>query len=245
MSTQISITTPDGTARAWHFAPSAPSRTGVIIYMDIFGVRQALFDMAARISGLGHHVLVPDLFYRTGEYPFLVGTEAARFPEVMAGMRERRDRTSVSATVKDTPFFIEALTERGATGPLATVGYCLGGARALRAATDNPDRVAAAASFHGGNLAGDDEDSPHHHIEKARARIYVGSAGVDASFPPEQSARLAEALRRAQLEHQIENYATCEHGWAVIDGPKFHAEGAERHFRRLAVLLDETLAGRA
>jgi carboxymethylenebutenolidase len=66
----------------------------------------------------------------------------------------------------------------------------MGGGRALTATARYPDRVIAAASFHDGNLASESPDSPHLLADKMKARIYVGVAGVDGSFPPEQSARL-------------------------------------------------------
>ena len=75
----------------------------------------------------------------------------------------------------------------------------------------------------------------------ARARIMVGTAGVDASFPPEQAGRLAEALHAAEVDHVIENYAGMKHGWCVPDHAMFDAVGAERHWQRLAVFLAETL----
>ena len=89
----------------------------------------------------------------------------------------------------------------------------MGGGRALNAAAAFGERVAAAASFHGGNLASDAPDSPHRQRRQIKARVYVGVAGVDRSFPPEQSARLAEALRTAEIDHMIENYVGMQHGW--------------------------------
>jgi carboxymethylenebutenolidase len=64
---------------------------------------------------------------------------------------------------------------------------------------------------------------------------------VDRSFPPEQSARLAEALRAAEVDNVIENYAGMAHGWCVPDHSVFDAAGAERHWKRLATLFNETL----
>ena len=66
-------------------------------------------------------------------------------------------------------------------------------------------------------------------------------AGVDRSFPPEQSARLAEALRVAEVDHAIENYVGMAHGWCVPDHSVFDATGAERHWKRLTTLFAETL----
>jgi carboxymethylenebutenolidase len=119
----------------------------------------------------------------------------------------------------------------------------MGGGRALMAAATYSDRIAAAASFHGGNLASERPDSPHRLAGKIKARVYVGVAGVDNSFPPEQSARLAEALRTGEVDHIIENYIGMSHGWTVPDrGDTFNETGAERHWKRLLDLFEETLA---
>src|SRR5690606_12825120 len=102
-------------------------------------------------------------------------------------------------------------------------------------------RIKAAASFHGGNLASEADDSPHRNAARLKARVYVGVAGVDKSFPPEQSARLAEAFRTAEVDHAVENYVGKAHGWCVPDHSVYDEEGAERHWRRLETLYSEML----
>lgn len=144
-------------------------------------------------------------------------------------------------TQADSAFFLEALSNAGVTGAVGTVGYCMGGARALNAAAKYPDRIKAAASLHGGNLAADAPDSPHRQCATIKGRAYIGVAGVDRSFPPEQSARLAEAFRNAEVDHIIENYVGKGHGWCVPDNVTYDQEGAERHWLRLETLFRETL----
>ncbi|UVF19636.1 dienelactone hydrolase family protein [Microvirga terrae] len=238
---EISIRTEDGTARAGLFRPDHQTAAGVILYMDAFGLRPALDAMAERLAAEGYAVLVPDLFYRFGDYgPFDARTAFSEEPSRSA-LRSMIEGTSQDMTRRDSAAFIEALTEAGATNRIGTVGYCMGGSRALHAAAAYPDRIAAAASFHGGRLASDAPDSPHRHVSTIRGRVYVGSAGVDGSFPPEQSGLLAEALRRAEVDHIIENYVGMAHGWAVSDHSVYDAGGAERHWKRLTTLFHETL----
>ncbi|MEE1612910.1 dienelactone hydrolase family protein [Microvirga sp. CF3016] len=220
----ISIRTEDGTARAGLFRPSHPTTAGVILYMDAFGPRPALDAMAERLADEGYAVLVPDLFYRFGDYgPFDARTAFSEEPTRTA-LRSMIDGTSQDMTCRDTATFLDALTQAGATGRIGAVGYCMGGSRAIRAAAAYPDRIAAAASFHGGRLASDAPDSPHRHVSSIKGRVYVGSAGVDGSFPPEQSALLAEALRRAETDHSV-----------------YDERGAERHWKRLLTFFEETL----
>jgi carboxymethylenebutenolidase len=240
----IAIRTQDGTARAGLFQPSRQPATevpGVILYMDAFGPRPALDAMAERLAGEGYVVLLPDLFYRYGDYgPFDARTAFSEEP-TRTTLRGMIDGTTQDMTRRDSAAFLEALTQAGATGRIGTVGYCMGGSRAINAAAAYPDRIAAAASFHGGRLATDTPDSPHLNVATIKGRVYVGSAGVDGSFPPEQSALLAEALRRAEIDHVIENYVGMAHGWAVPDSRVYDERGAERHWKRLLTLFAETL----
>lgn len=243
MRQQIEIPMWEGRAAASLFSQGGmhSARAGVILYMDAFGLRAALDDMAERLAGQGYVVLVPDLFYRKAPYgPFdarTAFTEEKSRTELMGLI----GGTTQEMTVRDTGAFLAILDSHGLAGPVGVVGYCMGGARALNAAAAFPERIRAAASFHGGNLAGDAPDSPHRRAADIKARVYVGTAGVDRSFPPEQSARLAEALRIAEVDHVIENYVGMQHGWCVPDHGAFDLGGAERHWRRLSTFFAEAL----
>lgn len=239
--TTVQIATGDGTCHASLFTPDGGNRRGIILYMDAFGPRPALDQMAERLSPTGYLVLVPDLLYRHAPYgPFDAKTAFAN-EESANQLRAIIGATSQAMTIADSAHFLDALADAGAER-IGVVGYCMGGARALNAAASNPDRIRAAASFHGGNLASEAPDSPHLGAPDLKARVYVGVAGVDRSFPPEQSARLAQALREAEVDHVIENYVGMAHGWAVPDHSVYDEAGAERHWKRLLTFFDETLA---
>lgn len=237
---RIEIATMDGACPAILDMPEGGAKAGVILYMDIFGLRPAMEQMAARYAAQGYAVLVPDLFYRFGDYGHFDARTAFSDEATAKQMRGMVSETSQAMTERDSAGFVEALDKAGVSGPIGTVGYCMGGPRALNAAAAVPDRVVAAASLHGGNLAGS-EDSPHARAGAMKARLYVGVAGVDKSFPPEQSAVLAQALREAGIDHIIENYVGCEHGWAVPDHGVYHEAGAERHWKRMLDFFGETL----
>ncbi len=243
---EISIETGEGTATAGLFSPdgastTAASQPGVILYMDIFGPRPALDGMAQRLADHGYLVLVPDLFYRFGAYEFDPAT-AFSDPATKERMMSMMKETPYEVTERDTKAFIAALTENGATGSIGTTGYCMGGGHALTAAAGYPDRVAAAASFHGGRLATDAGNSPHRRAGEMKAAVYIGTAGIDNSCPPEQSALLAQSLRENEVPYILENYVGMAHGWAVPDHGVFDENGAERHWKRLVTFFAENLA---
>lgn len=239
----ITLSTKDGTCPAALASPALPrpSHPGVILYMDAFGPRPALYDMAERLAENGYFTLVPDLYYRIGPYEAFDAKTTFANPDLGPKLRAIMAGTTQALTERDGEGFIAALTEAGVSGRIGTVGYCMGGARALIAAAAYPKRIAAAASFHGGNLASDAPDSPHLRAPEMKARVYAGSAGVDGSFPPEQSARFAKALREAEVDHMLENYVGMSHGWAVSDHNAYHPAGAERHWTRLLTFFEETL----
>ncbi len=121
------------------------------------------------------------------------------------------------------------------------IGYCMSGSFALRAAADFPDRIAAAASFHGGGLATEAPDSPHLNVERIKAQLYFGHAEADASMPPEAIARLDSALTQAGVKFTGEIYAARHGGFAVADGPAYNATAAEKHWQSLLGLFDAAL----
>jgi carboxymethylenebutenolidase len=112
---------------------------------------------------------------------------------------------------------------------------------ALTAAAFYPDRVAAAASFHGGNLASDAPTSPHLLVSKIKGEIYVAGADNDHGYPPEMAKRLEDALTKAGVRHKCEIYEGKLHGWMKPDMPVFDATAADRGWRELFSLYARTL----
>lgn len=214
----------------------------VVLYMDAFGIRPELAAMAQRLASHGYVVALPNLYYRTPFEPFAPNVVATEGPE-----RERFKGMIASINhamvMRDTGLIIAWLDEQPSVrrSGMAALGYCMGGGYALSAAGTFPDRVVVAASFHGGSLATDKPDSPHRLAPQMRARVYIGAAEIDASFPPEQQTRLGQALTDAGVQHAIEIYPKAKHGFAMNGHIVYHRDSAELHWTRLVDLLNDTL----
>lgn len=208
------------------------------MYPDAAGLRDIFRGMGERLAGMGYVTLVPNIYYRAGEFPpFDISTlfsdpgERERLGTMMRSLN--RD-----AVGSDAKAFIGYLTARDeVTGSaVGTTGYCMGGGLSLLAAGLQPDAVAAAASFHGGNLANEENpDSPHRLASALRAEIYVAAAENDPSFPAEQYQRLEQALTAAGVRHTMETYP-AGHGFAVPDNPTYDVAAEQRHWDALADL---------
>ena len=144
--------------------------------------------------------------------------------------------TTQEMTRRDTGV-LDALGERHA-GPIGTVGYCMGGGRPQCGCAYPTASLRRQLPW---RQPGKRFTRQPARRARIKARVYVGMAGVDRSFPPEQSARLAEALRTAEVDHIIENYVGMQHGWAVSDHSVYDEAGAERHWKRLTKFFGETL----
>ncbi|WP_285242207.1 dienelactone hydrolase family protein [Pseudarthrobacter sp. fls2-241-R2A-127] len=245
----IEIPAADGTAEALVARPSTGTGPfpGVIFYMDAFGLRPRIEEMAQRIADWGYVVLAPNVFYREGTADQLApdgdmstpeGREAAgkaAFPRV--------GRLTSDKALPDIDAWVSTLTglDGVASGPIGTTGYCMGARLAVRTATAHPEVIAACGGFHGGGLATDEPDSPHLGLGNAKARFVFGHADNDRSMAPDAVARLGAALRDAGLVASNEIYEGAPHGYSMADTSAFHPEATERHFQELRTLLDGTL----
>jgi carboxymethylenebutenolidase len=241
---QLTLRTRDGDCPAHVFTPQgAGPWPAVIFYMDGLAIRPALFEMGQRMADLGYVVLLPDMFYRVGPYAPLVPAEVFATGDVRKALGHLFSSTDNARAGQDTEAFLAYLDTRAdVAGPkVGASGYCMGGGMALTAAGTWPERIAAAASFHGGNLASDQPTSPHLLAPQMKGRIYVAGADNDHSYPPEMAEKLEAALTAAGVDHRCEIYAGALHGWTMPDFPVFNPEAAERHWTELAALFQATL----
>ncbi|MFJ6270544.1 dienelactone hydrolase family protein [Pseudarthrobacter oxydans] len=249
----IQIPAAEGTAEALVARPSTGSGPfpGVILYMDAFGLRPRIEDMAQRVADWGYVVLAPNVFYREGRAAELAPRGDMTTPEgrQAAGKAAfpRVGRLTTDKALPDIDAWVAALRtlDGVAPGPIGTFGYCMGARLAVRTATAHPDVVAACGGFHGGGLATDEPDSPHLGLDRATARFVFGHADHDQSMGPDAVARLGKALDAAGLASSNEVYKGASHGYSMADTSAFHAKATERHFRELRALLDGTLKGGA
>jgi len=242
--TQIDIETRDGVCPSYLYRPSgAGPWPAVLVYMDALAIRPVMLQLGERLASHGYYVLLPDLFYRLGPYepmdPKAVFADPARRKVLMEKFLPAASSANV---MSDTRAFLDFLAAQPdvAQGDIGVTGYCMGGRLALIAAGTYPEAIVAAASYHGGRLASDDPDSPHRLAPRMKARVYVGAATDDQSFPDDMKARLEQALTDAGVDHRIETYA-ARHGWVFSDFPVYDAAASERHWQTMLALFDSTL----
>lgn len=242
---RVDLQTADGVMDTYVFQPSGTGQwPAVIMYMDAMAVRPELKEMATRLAANGYVAVLPNLFYRSGE---IAPVDPAAFvtpgPERdrVFGLIQSIDGPRVMADTRAILDYLETQAD-SVRRKVGTVGYCMGGGYALLAAGTFPDRVGAAASFHGGALATNRPDSPHLLAPAMQAKVYVGVAGIDPMFSDEQRERIRTALAHAGVDFTLEVYPDVRHGFTVTGHPVYDAAGSERHWREMLTLFSDALS---
>lgn len=243
----VDIQTPDGVCDAFVARPGdGAAHPGVILYMDAFGLRPYLEEMARKLASFGYYVLVPNLFYRTKPAPvfdlkFPLSREqmGKSIAPIIALIKEQ----TPESIARDAKAFVDFLARQKEVHPgkIGVTGYCLGGRWAIQTAAACPDRVGAAASFHAGNLATEAADSPHLLANKIQSELYIAHADNDGSMPPEQIERLRASLNQAGVRYKDEIYNGAEHGYTMLDLPAGNPDALNRHWNALRDLFGRIL----
>lgn len=236
---RVAIPTPDGQADALFIRPAKGRHPAVILWPDIAGVREAYRQMAARLAGEGYAVLVVNQYYRSAPAPILNSIAEWRTPAGQEKLRPMIATLSPEGTVRDARAFVAWLDQRAEVDPrrgIGTSGYCMGGPFTVRTAWAAPQRVRAAASFHGGGLVTDKPDSPHRLLGETRASYLIAIARNDDARAPAEKETLREAAQAAGRPAEIAVYA-ADHGWCTLDAPVYDQAEAERAWARMLALF--------
>ncbi len=248
---QIEIPTADGRMDAFvtHPEDGGPF-PAVIVLMDIWGLREELFDIARKIAVAGYHVTVPNFWYRRGKVRYEFRDENGRMrslnvipksvrDEMLDNMNQVTDAMAmadIGAALK----FLEG--EPARKGPKGTVGYCLGGRLSLSAAAAFPDQFQASASLHGTSMVSEATDAPYRSAGKMRGEIYCGFGEHDPFTPPSTVETLGKVMQdNAKVRYHGRVHAGAHHGYALPDRDVFDKAAANRDWEHIFAMYRRQL----
>ncbi len=237
----VAITTPSGTMDAFFVHPVAGVAKPVLFWPDIAGLREAKREMARRLASEGYAVLVANPYYRdvAGEQ----FTDFADFAgnggwEKVTPWRSRLDAQAIQSDARAVADWFGKQASVDQDAGIGTQGYCMGGPFTVWSVAAH-EHFHAAASFHGGGLVRDGEDSPHR-VLREDAHYLVAIAQNDDAKDPETKVQFREAAQAAGTTAEIEVYP-ADHGWCVPDSPAYDRVAAERAWDRLLATYAEAL----
>lgn len=219
----------------------------VIFYMDVWGVREELYDLASRVATVGYYAVVPDFYYRQGKIRSTFINErgerislAALSKEDQAKVLEPASKLADSMVVANTGDILNFFRDSGEpvkSGGAGSIGYCMGGRHAMQVAVAFPEAFIASASLHGTTLISDRPDSPHLGLRKLRGELYCGFAEFDPYAPLSMISELGALLQDCDVRYTHAVHRGAEHGYALPDRDIFDKKAAERDWELIFAMF--------
>ncbi len=181
---------------------------GVIVIQEWWGLVPQIEGVCDRLAGAGFVALAPDLYH--GE----TATAPDQAGKLMMAM-------NIDTTEQDLRGAITYLLARpSVTGPtVGTVGFCMGGALSLFAASRNP-AVGACVVYYGGH------PNVHPDLPALQAPVLGLYAEKDGFVTPEVVRQLDAELTRLGKRHEFHTYPGVDHAFAKEDGANYNEAAA-------------------
>ncbi len=222
--THFDLATPSGPMRTHLFRPAAPGRyPGLLLFSEIFQVTAPIRRTAAFFAGHGFVVAVPEIYHEFEP----AGT-------VLAYDQPGADRGNALKTTKELAHYdadaraaLAALRAHPAcTGRLGTMGICLGGHLAFRAAM-NPDVLAAACFYatdiHKRGLAKGLNDDSLDRMPEIKGELLMIWGRQDPHVPAEGRAIIYSALAAAGTSFTWHEF-NAAHAFLRDEGHRYDPE---------------------
>jgi carboxymethylenebutenolidase len=214
-SITINATDGSGSFSAYVAEPKTTPTGVVVLIQEIFGVNQAMRDIAAWVADLGYIAVCPDLFWRIEpgiDITDKTDAEWKRAFELFQAFDQVKGIEDLKASVA------AARTQPGANGKVATMGYCLGGRLAFMMAEQSDADVNI--SYYGVGLDGLLAD-----LGKVTKPLLVHIADKDAFFPPEGRAAVVAVTQGHPLAVSYV-YPNADHAFARVNGTHWDGRSA-------------------
>jgi carboxymethylenebutenolidase len=246
------VSTTDGTMETFIVQPSAQRNSPVVLmYMDMWGMRECLRGIARRVAAAGYYCAMPDLYYRRGHVRYaeheLKGPlsfemlEPARRKLLRATMEGLTDEM----VLRDTAELLRSIDlDRGSPASdaaIGVIGFCMGGRHAFCAAGRFRQRVKATACIHGTDLIKAGPDSPHRLARENEGEIYCGHAERDKYAPPDVVEKLEQNFAASPARYRYVLHHGAQHAYAIPDRDVYDERAASRDWEEILSMFKRRL----
>jgi carboxymethylenebutenolidase len=203
---------------AYRADPSGKAKGGIVVIQEIFGVNHHIRAVCDRLAGEGYAALAPAVFDR--QQP---NFESGYTPDEIANARKFVANPDWGAMLRDVQAAIDELKK---SGPVAIMGFCMGGTISFLAAC-KLNGLSAAVCYYGGQIAKNADEKP-----KVPTLMHFGED--DASIPMSDVALIKEKRGR---DCEIYVYPHAQHGFNCDERGSYNAEAAKLAWERSMAFL--------
>ncbi len=237
----IELRVDDSLMRVYIAAPK-PSGVypGIIFYSDIYQLGGSMIRLANYLAGYGYIVAAPEIFHRIEPIGQVME------PDDLGKMRGNDDarRTLVAEYDRDTRAVIEFLKAQDsvAASKIGTLGFCIGGHLAFRAAFESEVKAAVCCYPTGipiGKLGQGVADTIKR-VSEIQGEILIVFGTRDPHTPENDRQTIVESLKTAGVPHHIFSYET-EHTFMRDDGYRYDSAATTSAWSEIIPFLERLL----
>ena len=239
----IGLTVDDSLMRVYVVSPEpAGQYPGILFYSDIYQLGRPITLLADRLAGYGYVVAAPEIFHRLEP----IGTVIE--PNDLGRLRGNDDarRTEVAEYDADAHAVLDWLqAESGvAPGQIGTMGFCIGGHLAFRAALQSTVKAAVCCyptGIHNGKLGRGVADTIER-IGELQGQVLTIFGTLDPHVPPEGRERILTALNEAGVRHQSLLYE-ANHTFMRDDGYRYDPVATDAAWGEIVAFFKQAFEG--
>ena len=203
-----------------YFVQSEQGRgPGVLLLHSLWGLTSSVKSLCDELADHGFTVLAPDINF--GELP---ETEEEGIDRLGEASPDRLASLVLSST--------KLLAEQSTTGPVAIVGFGMGGSLGLWASVRLPDLVTAAVSFYG---------TQQIDFAGSKSSYLIHFAEEDEYITDDEAVFMEATMGLESLPVEVITYEGTQHGFCEPDGETFDPEAFQSAWSRTIEFLQDQL----
>jgi carboxymethylenebutenolidase len=239
------LDTPTGPMRTHVYAPAHPGGSkrhpGLLLYPEIYQQTGPIVRLSMQFASHGYVVMAPEIYHEHEPPGTVLGYDKVGTDKG----NDYKARTKLSTFDADAAVVVRALAAHPAcNGRLGTVGFCIGGHLAFRAALQ-PEILAACCIYptdlQGGILGEGRCGDTLARAREIRAELLMIWGRQDPHIPDEARAGIYQALRAAGLLFTWHEFNT-QHAFMRDEGARYDPEAARSAIGLALALFQRTLA---
>jgi carboxymethylenebutenolidase len=233
----------DSPMRAYVAAPKPEGRfPAVLLYSEIFQLTGPIRRSVERLAGHGFVVAAPEIYHRI-ERP---GTVMPYDDIGRIWGNDDAKRTPVAAFDADARATLDWLAKHPKVehNQLGTMGFCIGGHLAFRAALQ-PDVRAAVCCYptgvHNGKLGADPDAGTLARLNEIRGEMLIVFGEIDPHVPADGRRTVVDGLTKARVSHRI-LILPAEHAFMRDEGPRYDPAAADQVWAEAVAMFKRAFA---
>lgn len=220
--------------------PSGRRSPALLVHFEIFGVNGHIEDVCRRLAREGYAALAPDYYWRL-EKRLAPYTDVEAAFQLAGSLKDEQVLADAGSCLR----YLRSQDFADAEA-IGTIGFCMGGRTSVLVAASYPEGIAAAISFYGGGLTGENPrpwqtQNPMEKVHQIQSPLLLFYGDKDQSIPPEHVQKFTARLKELEKNFQYHVYPGAGHGFFCNEREAYNAEASQDAWGKTLAFLEANL----